>query len=628
MSKKPLLFSPLLLLPVIPPFLAGQGGLLFPLLSLCALVLTPLFTAPLLAGERSRGTDLLLLTGPFSDGELLARLFRRGAGPFLLLFSLPGGIAALLRLVGGDDGGGVILSCLTLAGEILVFTALGLGLSALCGRTVTAWILTYLILFPLNALPFLLPRWTDPLFNGYLPLGAAVGLPALTLWALYGARYILARQREDPMASHPGRRVLLSLCGITLLFLLPGGMDLTFSGQFRLNRVTARTIRSLEDPVHLRWYRTSNASLYGGGMENLEALVLSARIKGGFSLPYNLNRGEGGARLSDRDIAALGKERGWTVQTARGSSEPVYSAWEITYRGRTETLPFVSHPLVAEEQFLAALQRLSAGTRPVAGIITGRSDRPAEEFWKALTGALGEYYRTVDYTGRVEDILTENPDCLFVLGSRDLSDWECSRIFSYVDGGGSALVTLSSLELDPIRTDRILRTGVDGMARELAARDIYPGESLIMDRDRQLSLSPGTGEPPRPYPLWFATGRSGLFDYQALWSVPLYYTGSGELLWSVRSSGRSFLADSLTDLSPESVEGASSITRLSYTTALALREGEGLLAVVSGEESLSDLMALADPGLGNSAWIQSLAFYLSRNGDLLELRSKSGRRVY
>jgi hypothetical protein len=630
MKSKHILLSPLILIPLLPSLINGRTGLLFPSLWLTALMMTPLFTAPLIAGERSRGTDLLLLTRPLSDGKLIRQLFLQAAKPFLLLFTLPLITASLFRFITGDDPGAVLLTCLVLPGGILIFTGLGLVISALASRTVTAWILSYLVLLPLTFSPPLFPRWTDPLFSGYIPLSAVLAFPLLVFWSLAAARLVLARFREDRSRKGQGKGFLLLSAALVLGSLLPGGADLTFSGQFRMNRVTAEALRAMDDPVHVRWYRTANYRSYGGGMENLEALLLSMRLKGGFSLRYTLNRGDGGVLLQDEEIVLMGREKGWTAQTVKknGSYQPLYSVWEIEYHGRRETLPFVYNPLVAEEQFLAALQRLSRGSRPVAGIITGRSDRPVDEFWSVLKGSLGEYYRTVDYTGRVDDIPAEQPDCLFVLGSRDLSDWESARIFAYVEGGGAALVTLSTYELDPVKTDRIARAEENGMTRELAEREIFPGESLILDPERALYLTAGAGETPVLYPLWFSTGSKGFFDYQALWSVPLYYTGKESLLWETDSSPRSYPAGSLSDLNPASLAPQAPVSRLSYTTALALKLGDGRLAVISGEESLSNLMALADNRLGNSAWIQSLAFFLSRNEELLTLRRKSGRRIY
>ena len=103
---------------------------------------------------------------------------------------------------------------------------------------------------------------------------------------------------------------------------------MTFSGQTRLNRVTAREIRQLEAPLYVRWYRTSNYQLYRDGLDSLDAFLFSLRIKGGRKLHYRREH------LTDREIDLMGKERNWTVQTLedRGAFEAFYSVIEIEYR--------------------------------------------------------------------------------------------------------------------------------------------------------------------------------------------------------------------------------------------------------------------------------------------------------
>ncbi|MDC7222717.1 MAG: Gldg family protein [Spirochaetales bacterium] len=623
MNKRSLFLSLPLLLLNLPVLMSGQTGLLFPLLWLTALLITPFFTAPLVAGEVGRGTDLLLLTQPLTDRELIRRLYRRGCIAFLNFLLIPTIAAALVLLFYRVDGGTILLSLLTMVGGVFLFTAIGLVLSFAGRKSVMAWLFTYLILLPLNFFPALLPRWTDPLFSGYLPFGAPLLGAGVLFLAEKSALALLARKREEKGWQ---RKNLLLLPILPVLFvfgLIPGGMDMTFTGQIRLNRVTARQIRRLEDPLYIRWYRTSHAGEYASSMESLEGFLFSLRLKSGLSLRYEL------VDLSDEEIRTLGEENSWMGQTvqAGGAYETFYSAWEIEYHGRTETLPLVYNPLIAEEQLLAALQRLSENRLPEAGILIGRSDRAEGDFWTVLQGSLAEYFRVTDYTGAADTLAEGTPDCLFVLGGRDLSAWEVDRILSYVEEGGAALVTLSSLELDPVQTDRIDRAQESPLTVDLARLGIYPGESFISDPDRGLYLSSDEDSPPDFYPLWFSTGDRGLYDYQALWSVPLYYTGREEILWQTDSSPRSYMAAPLTDLTPASLYGAGKSGEAAYTTCLSLSHGKGILTVISGEESLSNLMALADREMSNSAWIQTVAFFLSGNEDLLELRQKSlGRK--
>jgi hypothetical protein len=623
MNKRRILFSLPLLVLIIPSYISGQSGLLFPLLWLAALLLTPFFTAPLLAGETARGTDIHILTQPLTDKEIILRLYRKGISAFLPYFLLPlcGGSLALLFM--GIDVGTIFVSMLTMGGGILLFTSVGLAVSLYCGRIVSAWLLTYALLLPLNFLNPFFPRWTDPLFTGYVPFAALfLWIGALTLCFGMGIALLAFRREEESRKKKlifPG----LIISVMILLSLLPGGMDLTLAGDIRVNRVTVKEIRSLSDPLYIRWYRTSNYEKYGSGMKGVDAFLASLRMKGGLALRYSL------VNLSDEEIIERGEEKGWTVQTVESGDdfEPFYSALEIEYHGKVETLPLLYNPLVGEEQLLAALQRLTTGRIPSVGVIIGRSDRRTEDFWSILKGALGEYFKVTDYT-EAEDSLSDNPpDALFVLGGRDLSAWEVSRIFTYVEEGGSALVTLSPFELDPVNTDIIFPAQETPLALDLERMGIWTGDSFITDPDRGLFLPSGNDSPPDFYPLWFNTGQKNLYDYNALWSAPLYYTGHEPLLWSVESSASSFLALSLSDLTPESLYSAGKGGEAAYYTCIALSYGKGKLVVLSGEESLSNLMVLADKNMSNSAWSQTIAFFLTGNEDLLEYRRKSlGRR--
>ena len=619
MIRKKILLSLPLLLFLLPPFLSGNPGLYYPLIWLAVILLTPFFTVPLLAGEAAAGTDLLLLTGPQSDRRLLKNLLGNGSLSLGGLFILPLVIMALLLAAGGEDGGKILFVFPLIAGEILLATALGLAVSALCSRTAVAWFLTYLILLPLNFLSPLLPRWTDPLFEGYLPFAVLFLFPGTLLFLLEAAHTALAWKREAPGRKGKTFRLIPFLLLLAGFSFLPGGMDMTFSGQFRLNRVTARAIRSMEDPLYIRWYRTGNYRLYGDGLGGLEAFLFSLRLKGGLSVHYHRER------LSDSEIEERGREYGWTVQTLdnRGEYESFYSVLEIEYRGKIETLPLVYNPLIAEEQLLAALQRLREGKRPTAGIIRGRSDRTGQNSWSVLNGALEEYFTLRDFTGKADILQTERPEALFVLGGRDLSAWEVSRIMDFVREGGSALVTLSPFILDPARTDMIVPDGDEPLLKELSQIGVYGGESFIIDPARGLYLASSQDGPPDFYPLWFNTDRGSLFDYTALWSVPLYYTGEGDPFWRIDSTDSAMLAGPLADISPATLNESPVGGRASYTTCLALPLGKGTLIVLSGDESLSDMMALADRSMGNSAWIQSLAFYLSGNEELLALRRQS-----
>ena len=111
------------------------------------ILVTPALTCASIAGERERQTlDLLLVTNTGSLGIVLGKLLESFAFVALMIFStLP------MMLVTLITGGVTVMQALTALLFMLVtaFGALSIGLicSALFGRTVTATIVAYLVIF-------------------------------------------------------------------------------------------------------------------------------------------------------------------------------------------------------------------------------------------------------------------------------------------------------------------------------------------------------------------------------------------------------------------------------------------------------------------------------------------------
>ena len=175
--------------------------------------------------------------------------------------------------------------------------------------------------------------------------------------------------------------------------------------------------------------------------------------------------------------------------------------------------------------------------------------------------------------------------------------------------------------MNPQLSDVIERPEANPLLIELTQAGVAFGNSYILDYSNPLYLTSGDNSAPDLYPLWFKTEGSRIYEYDALWSVPLFF--SGNVLWRTSSSQRSYTSDSLNNISPVSISRLPSEISSVYDTALAITLEKGNLVLISGSESLSDLMVLSNTGGYNGAWIQSLAFFLSNNKSLTELRKKS-----
>jgi hypothetical protein len=578
------------------------------------LFLSPFYTAPLVAGEWNSGSDSLLFTLPFSDRKTTLYLFFKGFIPLVKITTpIMAGLVPLI-LIKSEDFGQFAASWSGILLGTALLTASGLCISLMFKKTASAWFFIIIFQGVIFLFPPLLGSSVSSFFSGYLSLSHITLLLSLVFLFLLFTFLLIRRLRGGPF--QPAYMLIAEFLFIALLSIfLPGGMDITFRGYNRVNRVTAKKIRNLDDKLFIRWYHTDNLELLFPQSNRMVYLLDSLKIKGLGGVQVSENGG-----VKSNEVITMGKSRSWAEQTAtRGDQfEPLYSALEIEYRGRTETLPLVYDPVIAEEQMLAALQRLTEGYIPEIGIITGRVDRPLDEYWTILTGSLEEYFTIRDYTGRENLLLENQPDALFVLNGRDIDAWAASRIMDYIREGGSVLAALSPLELNPRQSDLIEYGKINPLIEELNQLGITWGESYILDEKGALYLSSGDNSAPARYPLWFRTSQKGLYDYDSLWSVPLYYTG--EVLWKVSSSKKSTTAGMLTNISPVSLARSPAEMMTVYDTALALRVEKGTLTVVSGAESLSNLMVLSQTQNYNGAWIQSLAFFLSGNTELTELR--------
>lgn len=132
----------------VPPEPAGPGSMIFEVVLafvlLFALLVAPALSANAITGDRAGGTLAILqvtllepgqiLWGKFFAAWLAALAFLVASAPFLVI-----GVA-----LGGMTPGHVLVALLMLAVEVGIVCALGVGISALAGRSLFSIVVTYL----------------------------------------------------------------------------------------------------------------------------------------------------------------------------------------------------------------------------------------------------------------------------------------------------------------------------------------------------------------------------------------------------------------------------------------------------------------------------------------------------
>ena len=130
------------------------------------ILVAPAMTAGSIAGERERQTlDLLRVTNTGSLSIVLGKLLESfGFLCLLVLSSMP--VLCLLLITGGATFGQIIISVSFLLLIALAALSVGLCASALCRRTLTATVVSYLVIFGLGVVTL------TPIFVDVKKLGA------------------------------------------------------------------------------------------------------------------------------------------------------------------------------------------------------------------------------------------------------------------------------------------------------------------------------------------------------------------------------------------------------------------------------------------------------------------------
>ncbi|MEG0269108.1 MAG: ABC transporter permease [Clostridia bacterium] len=124
------------------------------------ILVAPAMISDSISGERERQTlDLLLVTQTSSWQLVVGKLLESfGFLALMVLCSVP--MLSLVLITGGASFGQVLISVLFLLLVALAALSLGLFVSTLCKRTVTATVLSYVAVLAVGAVTFL-PLWYD-----------------------------------------------------------------------------------------------------------------------------------------------------------------------------------------------------------------------------------------------------------------------------------------------------------------------------------------------------------------------------------------------------------------------------------------------------------------------------------
>ena len=457
-------------------FLAGSASLrpMLDLLPWVLLFFVPAVTMRTVAEDSRSGVLEVVLAQPLTELELLAGKYL-GSVLFLwiaLALTLP---IPLALTVGADLQWGPIVaqyigSALLMAG----LAGVGLWASSIASSQMTAFIIAVLVMFVLilvglNPLVVGLPPGLaaiaarlgvlshfDNISRGVIDLRDAIyflSLAGVFLALAYGA---LVRRKLAPAGSAARRlRLGVGLMVATLIVVnllgsyIRGRLDLTPGKSYTLSRATEQIVAGLDDLVTIKVFASKELPTEAALLKrDVDDLLHDLRSAGRGKVRI-VQRDPAENETARRDAQALGIQpvQFNVVGQAELQVKEGYLGLAVQHGDANETIPFISRSDDLEYRLASAIRALTRTKKPAVGLVAG--DRQQGSGFEELEQQLGKSYdvRQVSLTDTTPLgdltllVLAGNPDSL---GSRELK-----RVNAFFDGGGSALVMTSGMELSP-----------------------------------------------------------------------------------------------------------------------------------------------------------------------------------
>lgn len=299
-----------------------------------------------------------------------------------------------------------------------------------------------------------------------------------------------------------GSLVLLNIIGLRAF----GRFDVTREKTYTLSKASQETMRSLQDPIHVKAYFTdklpppysSNARYVRDLLEEYHA---ASKGQLGFEfidpMSQESSKDKEAKKEVKRDIFGRTYREPTSVEKELANSgvQPVeirvvesdqmqtkraYMGLVITYQEKKEVIPVVQDTRTLEYDLTSLIRKMTRPKTPVIAILQGHGEPKLEEKLGRLQRVLSQTYqvRPLELSGK--DKIDADVDALFVIGpTQPLKENEIKAIDQFIMQGKSVGFFLDSVQVDlktfqPAETDH-------GLTPLLASYGIVLDDKLVAD---------------------------------------------------------------------------------------------------------------------------------------------------
>jgi gliding-associated putative ABC transporter substrate-binding component GldG len=481
---------------------------------------------------------------------------------------------------------------------------------------------------------------------------------------------------ERRVAHHIVEIVLVA--GIILFVVLNstvyfGRFDLTSTKAFTISEVSRNLFRELENQVAITYYLSDGLKRRVPEAQEIEDLV---REYAAFS------RGTITVQIVDPKDAELEQavqnlgvvpQQFQVVEEGEQSFSSVYTGIVIEYLDRYQTLPVVLDPSSIEYELTSTIREIVRNEPRSIGILLGDDTLSLQDRYRLTAERLSRSFEVREI--EAGEPIPPDLSALFVLGHRDIDEYELYAIDQYLMAGNSVFFGADGVFVD-IAPSLSAKSAQQSPLLDLLRSYGFTVESaLVMDqRYKRIPITRRMGNATvqsyEPYPQWVSVTSAGadpdhpvtsrFAGVDLLWAAPITVADDvsndassyTRLLWTSRDAWLMRDPYVVNPLNRNAFERDAETTRGEYTLAVAfsgrlasyfvgrdLPESDGRPAledpaetetsaarmiIVGDSQFAGDYLRASDSGY-NLTFLQNVAEWLVNDEDLLTIRTRAQR---
>jgi len=470
--------------------------------------------------------------------------------------------------------------------------------------------------------------------------------------------------------------ILLLMLSVVVLFALNSNryfvrLDFTTNKAFTISKVSKELFQEIPDQVYITYYLSERLqSLYNFPAQIEDLLQEYAAHSRGKIIVSVLDPSKTGDAGKAESLGVYPQQIE-VIEKDEHSVAKVYTGIVIQYLDRFETLPVVGRIDTLEYNLTSRIRKVVNNEKRVIGVLTGNTDSSIQQNFQALHAELSRDF-SVTEVNRGEDIPDEI-SILFVLGNKDLAEFDLFPIDQYVMRGGRALFAVEGVNIDFRRNLEAVKMEYSPLLDMLESYGVRVQRALVLDeycqnfRQPRVVFGQVMWQLMDKYPHWVTvadqfvsrdnpiTARFGGLDLY--WSSPLELIEKGGITAEaiIKTTPDAWLMEDHFETLPDRSAALFFMdkeSRKQYTLAAVLtgsfntffsvipeRDGElrewqeikksspeNRILVVGDHDFASDFYQYTDAAY-NMGFLSNCAEWLANDDDLLEIKTRVTRDI-